>query len=376
MLALFKAGYFLLLLVALHLWAMNWTQLVRAMCRGPEDPKPRIFATWDAPWYLKLTKYGYQHGDPACAFYPLWPHLVRWTSLVIGGRDVLAGMLLSNAVSLAAFLLFFRAVKTRFGEGPAKLALALLLGALFFQFIYTESLFLLLLMTFYLALEQDRFLPALASGLLLPLTRAVGVFCVIPVLVYAVSRSPRPGPAESVAGLRGWVSRFLHLGRRDLLLVAAPLCGWGFYFLLMYLWTGDAFEGFSAQKHWGAQSVSNLVNLPKFIVGFFNPTQWHEFRGSVLDRAVFLLPCYLLPHLRRVDKRLFAWAIVLGVVPAVSGTFTSYVRFAAVAFPLFISMAVLLVKPERRLLRFATLAVFFVLHCALVWRFVNYRWAG
>jgi hypothetical protein len=141
-------------------------------------------------------------------------------------------------------------------------------------------------------------------------------------------------------------------------------------------WTGNPFEGFEAQKHWGVQSMGNLINLPKFIIGFFNPTTWHQFIGSVLDRCVFIFVLWWLPLIWRLDKVWFAWAVVLGVVPAISGTFCSYTRFASMVFPLFIAMAVFLGQPERKLPRLLALTVFAALHVILLWRFVTYRWAG
>jgi hypothetical protein len=70
------------------------------------------------------------------------------------------------------------------------------------------------------------------------------------------------------------------------------------------------------------------------------------------------------------------WAWVLGVMPAMSGTFTSFTRFASCAFPMFIALGVVLGKPEWRWIRYAVLAVFALLHAVLVRRFVNFRWAG
>jgi len=143
-------------------------------------------------------------------------------------------------------------------------------------------------------------------------------------------------------------------------------------------WTGNPFEGFEAQKHWRVHSISNLWDAPKFIVGLFTPTQWHEFRGSLLDRCVFMLLLYCLPVIWKLDRSrgLMVWTYVLGIVPAMSGTFTSYTRFASCAFPMFIALGVFLAPPERRYLRWATVLVFATLQVVLLWRFVNFRWAG
>jgi hypothetical protein len=155
-----------------------------------------------------------------------------------------------------------------------------------------------------------------------------------------------------------------------------PLGGLGCYMGLMWHWAGSPFEGFAAQQYWGVHSISNLWNMPKFVIGLFNPTTWHEFTGSLMDRCVFILLLYCLPVIWRLGKDLFVWTLVLGVVPAMSGTFTSFTRFASCVLPMFIALAVLLSKPERRWLRFTTVTVFAGLHVVLLWRFVNFRWAG
>ena len=130
------------------------------------------------------------------------------------------------------------------------------------------------------------------------------------------------------------------------------------------------------QNGFGVQSVPNLWNLPKFVIGFCSPTEWHAFRGSWLDRCMFVVLLYTLPVLWRLDKGLLVWAYVLGILPAMSGTFTSFTRFASCAFPMFIALGVVLSRREWRGLRYALLGVFVVLPLVFVWRFVNFRWAG
>jgi hypothetical protein len=159
-------------------------------------------------------------------------------------------------------------------------------------------------------------------------------------------------------------------------LLAAPLAGWSAYLALMAWWTGSPFEGLQAQKHWGVHSAWNLINLPKFLLGLLGPTAWHAFTGSLLDRCVFVLVLCLLPAIWRLGKDMAAWTVMLAWVPAMSGTFTSFIRFASCAFPLFIALGVLLSRPERRAARYSLLAIFAILQAVLVWRYVNCRWAG
>ncbi len=458
-LALWKLFYLGLVCAAIALWPRYDEQRAQSINAGWFErfglrPPPaqsnafaRHFITWDAEHYLCLSEDGYVPGAPSCAFYPLWPLLIRWATPLFGGNDVLAGMVLSNLLSLAGFALFGWMVARRFGERTAWLAvafLALFPGSLFFQFIYSESLFFPLLMLLCLGLEDGRFWLAFAATFLLPLTRAVGILSLGPILLWLLIRHPPPalarwtarhrwlawlrnffgcrddtprsdcsGPSEPGASLwsaaasetrRRFGTRRFRFGRRSrptqagdtrangpsnhrrgiphatspspYLLLAAPLLGLELYLLLLWHWTGNPFEGFQAQKHWGVQSISNLWNLPKFIAGFYSPTAWHAFTGSLLDRCVFLFAVVWLPLVWRLDKTWFLWALALGVFPAVSGTFCSFTRFASMVFPVFIAMAVWLATRDRRLLRWLVLTAFVALHLVLVWRFLNYRWAG
>lgn len=403
-LALFKVAYGAVLLAALLLWG-DLEGIEARHQLWPAEGSPMFlshFTTWDAAHYLHLSTAGYQAGDRSCAFYPLWPLLLGAFAPVAGASLPVAGLLLANAFSVGAWAMFYILVSERLGPRVAKLAILLLLafpGSLFFQFIYTESLCFFLLMLLCLALERERFALAAVPAFLLPMTRAVGLFCVFPIawhLLLPPMRSaeggvrngrqrPEVGGERSDGGdqrseIRDQEAARANFWSRAVLsrawLLAAPLAGWAAYVGLMWHWTGNPFEGFEAQKHWRVHSITNLWDVPKFIVGFLTPTTWHAFTGSVLDRSVFLLLLYCLPLLWRLDKEWLIWTLVLGVVPAMSGTFTSFTRFATLAFPMFAALGVFLARPQRRWLRSGVLAVFAVLHVVLVWRYVNCQWAG
>ncbi len=338
------------------------------------------FGTWDAEHYLQLMEAGYEPGAWSCAFYPLWPLSVKLVSKLSGASYVIAGVALANAFSLMGLVLFFRIVHKRMGREIATLSVLLLFffpGALFFQFIYSESLFLFLLMILCEGLEKGRFGSTLVSAFLLPLTRAIGILCVVPIAWCLLASSRRANVAAWIgqAGSSDVSEPAISPGRKWCLL-SAPFIGWGAYLALMWLWTGNAWEGFKAQEYWRVQSFGNLLNPLKFVYGFFTPTGWHQHTGSVLDRCVFIILINCLPVIWRLDRGWFVWTVVLGIVPAVSGTFSSFTRYASVVFPLFVALAVFLTKDRWKSLRIPVLAAFAILHFVLLWRFVNFRWAG
>ena len=90
----------------------------------------------------------------------------------------------------------------------------------------------------------------------------------------------------------------------------------------------------------------------------------------------FLLLLTFLPIIWKLGKDLVVWTYVLGILPAMSGTFVSYTRFGSVAFPLFLAIAWLVNDLKVRWVWLVLLVLFGSVHVVLLWRFVNYRWAG
>lgn len=381
---------------------------------APRGIWERHFATWDAEHYLYLSAAGYSAEARSIAFYPLWPLAIRAGAALTGLSHVASGLLLANLCSLVGWLVFHRVAARRWGEVVADAALAMLVvfpGSLFFQFVYSESLFFLLLMVLWWGLERRHWSAAGFAALLLPLARGVGVFAVLP-LAWHVARERgwgagfrrrkvgtrpvegghKPGdreaenqkpnataqagePSRSISGSGAGVRRS-DVGISPWTLLAAPVWGWGLYLGLMAHWTGNPWAGVEAQRFWGVHAMANLWDLPKFVAGYFEVSDWHAFRGSVLDRVGFLLLVYTLPVQWRMGKDLLAWTLMLGVLPAMSGTFTSFVRFEACAFPLFLGLAGFFTRLKWKWPGASFGLLCLGLHGVLLWRFLNYRWAG
>jgi len=380
-----KVAYLLLIMLAAYTFPeYNTDSAMRAMMRWPQNGEPVFashFATWDSAHYLYLSEVGYKHGEPSCAFYPLWPIAIRNFSMVTGGNDVLSAMILANLFSCIAWAIFYFLVRDRFGTKTAQWALILLIlfpGSLFFQFAYTESLFFLLLMILWWGLEKDRPMLIGVSSFLLPMTRAIGIFCILPIFWHlfgeVITTSFKMRTANKIPWNELKTALFERVQKSWLLLI--PFLGWGVYFLFMWSETGNVFEGFDSQHFWGAHSVMNIVDIPKFLIKFCQITDFHSYSGSFLDRCVFLLFFCSLFKIYKLGKDMAVWALILGVLPATSGDLMSFTRFCSLAFPLFIALASYFTTKQKPWLKFACLEIFFILHILLVWRFVNFEWAG
>lgn len=386
--ALAKILYLGIAIAALKAWN-HPEQIPRFETRWPIGGDPVFeshFATWDSAHYLLLATQGYADGVRSCAFYPLWPLLWR-AVLALGAPPVWGGLVLANLLSTLGLAWVYRIVARRFDPTRAFWTVVLMAihpGNLFLQFGYSESLFLVLLTALWSGLEERRWSTAALGALLLPLSRAIGVFSILPVAFWLLRHpaiTPRWNALVSRIRRRGKPLLVVEAdpsrsGAHWLALLALPLVGWAAYLGLMHHWTGNPFEGFEAQKSWGRHSILNLINVPKFLMEYLNPKYFHEFADSMLDRLCFLAVAYSIPALWRGQRDLIPWVYMLGILPAMSGSFTSYIRFAGMAFPVFLAWSSPPQSRSQRILRWAGLSVMAVLHLHLARNFVLGRWAG
>ena len=153
-----------------------------------------VWARWDSGWFLRIAEEGYAAApEQAPAFFPLYPGLVGALGRLLAGHYVLAGILVSLAATLAAFLLLHRLAETRLGADGARRAvlyLALFPMSLFLQAVYSEALFLALALAAFLLAERARWLPAGALCGLALLTRPAAA-ALLAALVLLAWRDPR-----------------------------------------------------------------------------------------------------------------------------------------------------------------------------------------
>lgn len=182
----------------------------------------------DALDYARLASDGYDRPPPpsiSAAFFPAYPLVVRAVQRTTGLPTAVALLVVSNACGFACAALLAGFVARRFPERAAELApmsivaLSFLPATFFFRLGYTESLCLMLLLLFLLAMAQGRsvWLVALLAGAASG-ARSVGLAAALPALWYAWRHLP-PGPM-----------RFVKLA------ALGPLAAWGLLGFLAFQW--------------------------------------------------------------------------------------------------------------------------------------------
>ena len=135
-----------------------------------------IWARWDSDFFLRIAQNGYD--DASAAFHPLYPALIAVLGRAFFGHYVLAGLVISLLCCLGSFVLLHRLAEHHLGAEGARrsvLYLAVFPMSLFLQAVYSESLFLLLVLAAFALAERNRFAGAgLVAGLAI-LTRAAGL---------------------------------------------------------------------------------------------------------------------------------------------------------------------------------------------------------
>jgi hypothetical protein len=370
---------------------------------GPNPPVThRVFdlnkyRAMDAGAYVRIATDGYIGEKHVFAWYPLWPGLIRLVLKFVKMDPMILAVLLSNGLSVVAMLILWDTVKEEWGSlmaGWSVVLFGLFPGAVFFHLAYSESLFMVLVFSLWRGLSRGHFKMALIASCLLPLTRGPGVFVLLPIILTIVASNLDPIIVARIPRFARFIVSCGYVmpikGYRSIALLLGPLVGWGIYLMFMCWTAGDMWAGFKAQDYFTVHSVWNLVDLPKFVTKYFQPVALHTFSGSLIDRVAFAFLVILIPSIVRFDRRMLPWVYIFGILPAMSGSFTSFLRFESTVFPIAIVLAAhvtgrlglagVVGANPRIIQRWAmgmTIAIaFFLAHVFFCWRIVNDRWVG
>ena len=297
----------------------------------------RYLLRWDAGWYLKIAREGYSYNgndltQQPVVFYPLYPALSKIVASVFGISEAAALLTVSNISILFTALLFFKLVKDEYGDEIglyATTALCFFPTSLFFSAGYTESLTLLLIVTFFLLLKKGHFLPAsIAAGCVMA-TRSTGIILCAPLL------------------LELWRNRGRDLRRAiPLALTCVVLATSGLWLYMTYLWAafGRPLAFTTDMRAWGegtaiGSELFRAVTLQPFRhlidIWQFGPDP------NTLSPWIFLLSLSLIICFRkRLTTPLLVYALGVLLLPyftlSSSVGFVSFTRYVLLAFPLFI----------------------------------------
>ena len=169
----------------------------------PESyPWLNVWCRWDSNWYRSVAQDGYKFSPTEksnAAFFPLYPLLMRAVHVFSPSNSdaswFLSGVIASNAALLLALFYLYRLVRIDFDEGTAARAVLYLLvfpTSFFFSAVYSESVFLLVVLgAFYHARKAQWLIAGLLAGAA-TIGRSPGFLIAIPLLIeYLAQRQYR-----------------------------------------------------------------------------------------------------------------------------------------------------------------------------------------
>lgn len=214
---------FRLFSVGLMIWLAR-NQVPDGVPFGPESGTSTTYwdmtRMWDGRWYETIVNEGYPTTLPRddqdqlqqnqWAFYPLYPMMTRGLVNITGLPLGVVGSLFSLALGTAAAGVMGVLLRDKVGPAIALAAVSVYAASPpspTLQMVYTESLAMLLLCCFLLALTRQKWWVAAGVALLLGLTRPIalplGLVALVAVIVRWRARDERPLRPADWAGMVG-----------------------------------------------------------------------------------------------------------------------------------------------------------------------------
>jgi hypothetical protein len=307
---------------------------------APHTPPYRVYqndflnmpARWDTGWFWGIARDGYQF-DPSArdkmqdvAFFPLYPLLMRYGSLIAGGHVLWVGVAISLLSFFWSAILLYRLARRHLSHDAAAAGVAFLATypfALFFSTAYTESLYLLTVVAACYHFERDELWKAASWGFAAGLTRPNGCLLSVVLAVMAVER---------------WRTIGLPLQRR-LVVAAAPGLAMVLFSAYMYFLTGNPLQWAAQHAAWGrVYRGVDIVIAEQFQYARQGLYAYAASRPlDLLHACVVVLMISSIVPVYRLLGAPYAAMIALNILPPLAiGGLLSMGRVSSVVFPTFL----------------------------------------
>ena len=281
-----------------------------------------IWLRWDGNWYTLLGSHGYgSHVSGLDAFFPAYPLLIHVVGFLLGGRYLLAGILINRLLLFPTVVVFTKLVR-RDGAGDgretelAPLMILLIPGGVFLLAALTETLFVFACLAAMLAIRRERWLLAAAACALATGTRLPGVVAVGMLGLELLLR-------------REWV--------KAVYCSAIGMAGIGLFSLYTLVTQHDLLAFKDAYKHgsWNDQSFTlNVLRGPlRYYHELLQDPPTKDYGGTVtFGYLVALVSVVVLAVLcfRRLSWPLRLFVAGTALIPLLSGSMFSYYRYALI----------------------------------------------
>jgi len=310
------------------------------------------WANFDGEHYLSIAIFGYKPLEQA--FFPIYPGLISIFARIVSTdlfsaifSSIFIGLVISHLAFLLALVLLWELIRLDFSEKIAILTLILLLifpTSFYFGALYSESLFLLLVVaSFYSARKNHWFLSGFL-GMIASASRVFGILLLPALLIEA------------------WQQKISFKKAVRLMLIPIGLLCYMFY---QWLFSGDPLSFYHLQTLVGEQHQAGLVLLPQVFFRYFkmflsvapsNPIYQTIILEFLTGLLFFFLPIY--GYFKKIRLSYLFFAMFGFLLPTIQGSFSSLPRYVIVLFPSFLALAIFLNnRPKSIRLAFILLSI-------------------
>jgi Gpi18-like mannosyltransferase len=322
-----------------------------------------MFSQWDSSNYISIAQNGYVNSGNAAnfiVFFPLYSVLIRLITFNFDYANF-SGLLISNLASIVAVIYLFKLAKLDYNDGVAKKAVLFLCvfpTAYFMSAVYTEGLFLALVIASLYYARTANWPLAGFLGFLASLTRIAGLI-LLPTLVIEYFYQ------------KNWKVKASDF---KLAWLALPAFGFLIYLGINYQVTGSFFTFLTIEREHWFQTFDPLL-------GFNRALNWHighTFPDSFTvgyAEIIFAAFGYLMIGLAykfKIRPSYQVYMLLIWMLAVATGFWVSVPRYVLAMFPLFLVLALASTKKP------VTIAILAV-SCAglffFTWLFASGAWA-
>ncbi len=334
-----------------------------------------VFAQFDGVHYITIARQGYAHLGLVQAFFPVYPLLMKFIAIDHSrfAYVIVAGRVVSIACLFAITLLWFKQsvfVPDKKSLGMS-LAVFLLWPVSFFLFsVYTESLFILLVIGSFLLAQKKQWLLAgvlagYASG-----TKIIGVL-LFPALLIELAQQTN----YRYQNTWSWVKKH----SQSLLFICLSLVGWLAYSLYLFKTFGDPFLYFNVQQDFGGGRQESVVLLPQVVVRYVKMLSSVELSASwlIIAQELFLSGIaftVLVVGWRKVQFSVWMFSLLALIIPTLTGTFSSMPRYILSAPAVFLLLGQY--AHQYRWVYMASIGLSLILLCFNLWLYGQGLWVS
>jgi Mannosyltransferase (PIG-V) len=323
------------------------------------------FARYDSGWYFGIARHGYEFvegGRSNLAFFPVYPLLMRYGGLALGGGRqnlYLAGVIISWVAYVLAMVMLYRLGRTYLSRATAERAVvfaSVFPFAFFYGVVYSEAVFLLFTVTAFYGFRTKRWWLGAIAGALACATRVNGILA-LPALALLAWQSAGTDPAAR---------------KRALAAVALVPAGLVLYSVYVDTLSGSYLEWSYSILRWNYSIagsplkgyifvISELLTRPYEYIAT-HPTAPYDILNGSAGLAFFLS----LPFVgRRIGAAYVVYMALNLWLPLSSGVFEGVGRYCAVLFPFYFVMAAARPFILRKGLLVASAALYML--CMTLW---------